>query len=77
MEKIISECQYIGQEIENFVRQCGAGADAWRRTGILTFDGNRKLKKKSTFKRIEQHLEDKYGRKIAYGTIYGSGMLRS
>ena len=38
--KIVSECQGIGKEIENFVKDCGVGADAWRRTGILTFDGN-------------------------------------
>ena len=35
--KIISECPGIGEEIEDFVKQCGAGADAWRRTGIMTF----------------------------------------
>lgn len=30
---ILSECLGIGAEIEDFVKQCGAGADAWRRTG--------------------------------------------
>ena len=30
---ILSECPGIGAEIEDFVKQCGAGADAWRRTG--------------------------------------------
>ena len=67
--KIISECPGIGNEIEQFVKQCGVGADAWRRTGILTFDGNRKVKKKATFRRIKEHLEDKYGRKISYGSV--------
>lgn len=36
--KIISECPGVGEAIEDFVKQCGAGADAWRRTGALTFD---------------------------------------
>lgn len=57
---ISSECPGIGAEIEDFVKQCGVGTDAWRRTGTLTFDGNRKVQKKATFRRIQQHLEDKY-----------------
>lgn len=66
---ILSECPGRGAEIEDFVKQCGAGADAWRRTGTLTFDGNRKVQKKATFRRIQQHLEDKYHRSISYGTV--------
>lgn len=66
---ILSECPGIGAEIEDFVKQCGAGAYAWRRTGTLTFDGNRKVQKKATFRRIQQHLEDKYHRSISYGTV--------
>lgn len=66
---VLSECPGIGAEIEDFVKQCGAGADAWRRTGTLTFDGNRKVQKKATFRRIQQHLEDKYHRSISYGTV--------
>lgn len=57
---ISSECPGIGAEIEDFVKQCGVGTDAWRCTGTLTFDGNRKVQKKATFRRIQQHLEDKY-----------------
>ncbi|KAL5457266.1 hypothetical protein EMCRGX_G034513 [Ephydatia muelleri] len=45
------------------------GADAWRRTGVLTFDGNTKLKSKVTYKAIQGHLEAVYGRKFAYGTV--------
>ena len=67
--KLISKCPDIGQEIEEYVKPCGAGADAWRKTGEYTFDGNRKVKKKATFKRIKEHLEAKYGRKISYGSI--------
>jgi hypothetical protein len=59
----------IGKEIEGFVKSCGVGAEAWRRTGVLTFDGNKKVKNKCTFLRIKQHLEKTYGRKFAYGTV--------
>ena len=69
MGKTISECPDIGQEIEGYVKPCGAGADKWRKTGEYTFDGNRKVKNKVTFKRIKEHLEAKYGRKISYGSI--------
>ena len=33
----------IGKSIEDFVSQRNIGADAWRHTGVLTFDGNIKL----------------------------------
>ena len=36
----------IGNEIERFVESRGVGADAWRGTGVLTFDGNRKLEQR-------------------------------
>ncbi len=45
------------------------GADSWRRTGLLTFDGNRKLKKKATFAIIKAHLESVYNRKFGYGSV--------
>lgn len=48
---MLRDCPGIGQAIEDFVKACGAGADAWRRTGALTFDGNRKIKQKATFKK--------------------------
>ena len=34
----------IGKAIEDFVSECSVGADFWRRTGVLTFDRNRKVK---------------------------------
>jgi hypothetical protein len=40
---ILQECPGIGKTIEKFVEGCGVGADAWRRTGILTFDGNQRF----------------------------------
>ena len=47
----------------------GAGADAWRRTGVITFNGNRKMQKKPTFKRVKEHLEEKFNIKISYGSV--------
>ena len=46
--KILEQCPDIGDKIETFVQQHNVGADAWRRTGVLTFDGNVKLKEKVT-----------------------------
>ena len=36
----------------------------WRRTGVLTFDGNRKLKKKVTYRSIKEHLEQTHKTKL-------------
>ncbi len=38
-----------GKAVESFVADSNIGADAWRRTGMLTFDGNLKLDKKVTY----------------------------
>ena len=59
VSRILSQVPGTGKEIENFVKDCGAGADAWCRTGVITFDGNRKVKKKPTFKHVKEHLEEK------------------
>ena len=69
VSKIISDCDNIGKVIEEFVEERNIGADAWRRTGVLTFDGNTKVKEKVTYKRIQQHLEQVYKRKFGYGTV--------
>ncbi len=45
------------------------GADAWRRTGVLTFDGNARVKSKVTYDRIRRHLEEKYDTTFSYGTV--------
>ena len=47
MHGVLKECPNIGKEIETFVSERNVGADAWR-TGVLTFDGNRKVKEKVT-----------------------------
>ena len=69
VSKIVSECKDIGEAIEENVRECGVGPDAWLRTGVLTFDGNRKVKRKATFKGIKEFLENKYQRNFAYGSV--------
>ena len=59
----------IGKEIEDFVQQRNIGADHWRRTGVLTFDGNTRVNEKVTYQRIREHLQATYKRKFSYGTI--------
>lgn len=49
--RILREYPNIGQTVEEFVQNNGVGADAWRQTGVLTFDGNRCLSNKVTHSR--------------------------
>lgn len=69
VSRILQECPDIGKTIENFVEEHSVGADAWRRTGILTFDGNTRIKQKVTYEKIRRHLEETYQRKFSYGTV--------
>ena len=69
LSTIVESYLDIGTTIEKFVESCNVGADAWRRTGLLTFDGNIKVGKKCMYKRIQEHLESEYGRHFAYGTV--------
>ena len=66
---ILRDCPDIGNVIEEYVKERNIGADAWRRTGVLTFDGNTKVKQKVTFKRIKEHVESVYKRKFAFSSI--------
>jgi len=59
MGKILAECSKV---IEDFVAECNVGADASRRTGVLTFDGNTRLPQKVTYVRIRLHLQEVYKR---------------
>ena len=45
---ILANYPGIGKDIEDFVTERSVGADAWRRTGVLTFDGNKPVKQKVT-----------------------------
>ena len=69
VSQIVNKFPNIGKDIEEFVRSNKVGADAWRRTGVLTFDGNIKKGPKVTFQRIQKHLQEKYQTKISYGTV--------
>ena len=62
---ILSECKDIGRVLKNLYKR----EYAWRRIGVLTFDGNTKVKQKATYTAIKQHLEQIYKRKIGYGTV--------
>lgn len=66
---ILSEYPDIEKTVEDFVKERGVGADAWRRTGVLTFDGNANVKEKVTYERIRQHLQQVYNRKFSYGSV--------
>ncbi|CAB4010628.1 Hypothetical predicted protein [Paramuricea clavata] len=62
-KRIQAEHPNIGRDIEEFVKSKRVGADAWRRTGVLTFDGARSRGKKVTYKSIQCHLQEKRARK--------------
>ena len=48
------------------------------RTGVVTFDGNRKRGPKASYKRIQEHLKQKYQtKKIGYGTVVQLCTLRN
>ena len=69
MTGITAEFPQIGKEIEQFVQDRSVGADAWRRTGVLTFDGRKEVKEKVTYLAIKKHLEQVYNRSFSYGTV--------
>lgn len=57
----------MGKDIEEFVHSRKVGADAWRRTVVMTFHGNCRTGPKVTYKRIQQHLENNTA--VNYATI--------
>ena len=63
VKTVVDRFPDIGQAIETFVSDSNVGADAWRRTGVLTFDGNLRIKQKVTYERIRQYF------KFSYGTV--------
>ena len=69
VKSITSEFPDIGRVVEEYVQERSVGADAWRRTGMLTFDGNKAVKEKVTFSRIQEYLQSVYKRKFSYGTV--------
>lgn len=70
VSSILKEFPNVGGDIEEYVRSRRCGADAWRRTGVVTFDGNRKRGPKASYRRIQEHLKEKYQtKKLSYGTV--------
>jgi len=65
----LKECPDIGKSIEAYVQDRNVGADVWRPTGVLTFDGNVKLKQKATYEGIRLHLEEVYNHHFSYGAV--------
>ena len=63
--------------IEEYAEACSVGADAWRYTGVITFDGNVKVNKKCTYERICQHLQIKYKHSFSYGSVVQLCIARS
>ena len=77
VSRILKRFPNIGKDVEEFVKSRKVGADAWRRTGVLTFDGNVKQGPKVTYRSIQQHLQTKYGTKISYGTTVQLSVIRN
>lgn len=69
MRGILKECPDIGEQMEKYVQERNIGADAWRRTGVLTFDGNTRVKAKVTYERLRQYLMSIYNRHFSYGSV--------
>ena len=40
VSRTVARFPNIGRDIEEYVKGKRVGADQWRRTGVLTFDGN-------------------------------------
>ena len=51
-------------------------ADAWR-TGVLTFDGNRKVEEKVTYECIRKHLQEVYGKIFPMAQWYSFVLLET
>ena len=69
VSKILRDCPDLGKSIEEFVSSRNVGADQWRRTRVLTFDGNTRLPNKVTYTSIQKHLQQLYNRPFSYGTV--------
>ena len=69
MGTILQKFPDIGKVMESYVEERSVGADSWRRTGVLTFDGNKPIKEKVTYERIRKHLQEVYQHKFSYGTV--------
>ena len=67
VSRVLKKYPNIGDDIETFVRERKVGADAWRRTGVLTFTYGKTTEnpgQRVTYGRIKKHLEEKYNTKL-------------
>ena len=69
IQSVESKFPDIGKSIEAFVSDRNVGADAWRRSGVLTFDGNIRVNEKVTYGWIQEYLQEMYSHKFSYGTV--------
>lgn len=65
----MKEFPNIGKVFKEYVNERNVGADAWRWTGVLTFDGNTRVKQKVTYEHIRQNLSSVFKRSFSYGTV--------
>ena len=72
VSRVSAECPDIGEVTECFVKESGCRADKWRRTGIMTFDGNVRVNKKVTFGCIREHLQYHYKKNLVMELLYNS-----
>jgi hypothetical protein len=72
VSRILKRYPNIGSDIENFVKERKVGANAWRRTEVLTFTYGKTTEQpgqRVSYGRIKKHLEEKYATKFRYVTI--------
>ena len=53
--RILKDCPDVRKVIEAYVQDRNVGANAWRRTGVLTFDSS--SKEKAIYEGIWEHLQ--------------------
>ena len=69
LNSIVNKFPDIGEKIEEFIKSNNVGADAWRRTGVLTLDGNIKNTQKVTYEKTRKHLQNIYKCHFSYGSV--------
>ena len=77
VSRVLRKFPNIGRDVEESVSSRKVGDNAWRRTGVLKFDGNAKTGPRVTFKRIQEHLQQKYNTKLGYGTVVQLCVVRN
>jgi len=64
----------IGKDIERFVEERSVGGDSWRRTGVYTFDGNKPIGQKVTYREskstFNQSTSARYRTAVSYNCMW-------